>query len=100
MARPARAFTGPATSPGGGGTAQTKTRYLRGHQRSDALGKASFLTIFPGWYRGRTPHVHMKVHIGNDRVVHTGQVFFNEAMQRIVRAFEKRAHDLYGRAQA
>ena len=27
-------------------------------------------------------------------------VFFNEAMQRIVRAFEKRANELYGRSQA
>src|SRR5918996_6243753 len=29
------------------------TRFLRGHQRSNAAGKAEFLTIFPGWYRGR-----------------------------------------------
>jgi protocatechuate 3,4-dioxygenase beta subunit len=65
--------------PGGGG-AQTKTRYLRGHQRSNALGKASFLTVFPGWYPGRTPHIHLKVHIGQDRVVHTGQVFLSEAI--------------------
>jgi protocatechuate 3,4-dioxygenase beta subunit len=56
------------------------TRYLRGHQRSNALGKASFLTVFPGWYPGRTPHIHLKAHIGQDRVVHTGQVFFNEAI--------------------
>ena len=76
-------------SSGGGGFGgsgpQTKTRYLRGHQRSDASGKASFLTVFPGWYPGRTPHVHMKVHVGGaDRVVHTGQVFFNEAIQASV----------------
>jgi protocatechuate 3,4-dioxygenase beta subunit len=71
--------------PGGGSGPQTKTRYLRGHQRSDALGKASFLTVFPGWYRGRTPHIHMKVHVGAaDRVVHTGQVFFSEAIQASV----------------
>jgi protocatechuate 3,4-dioxygenase beta subunit len=70
---------------GGGSGPQTKTRYLRGHQRSNALGKAGFLTIFPGWYRGRTPHIHMKVHVGSaDRVVHTGQVFFNEAVQASV----------------
>jgi protocatechuate 3,4-dioxygenase beta subunit len=74
-----------AGGPGSGSGPQTKTRYLRGHQRSDALGKASFLTIFPGWYRGRTPHVHMKVHVGSaDRVVHTGQVFFDEAIEASV----------------
>lgn len=53
------------------------TRYLRGHQRANAAGKAEFLTIFPGWYRGRTPHIHMKVGVGSN-TVHTGQVFFNE----------------------
>ncbi len=58
----------------------TSTRYLRGHQRSNAAGVASFLTVFPGWYPGRTPHIHLKAHIGQDRVVHTGQVFFNEAI--------------------
>jgi protocatechuate 3,4-dioxygenase beta subunit len=65
---------------GGSDGAQSKTRYLRGHQRSNSLGQASFLTVFPGWYPGRTPHIHLKAHIGQDRVVHTGQVFFNEAI--------------------
>jgi protocatechuate 3,4-dioxygenase beta subunit len=71
------------TQPGGGGPGggsqepSSATRYLRGHQRTDADGEATFLTIFPGWYRGRTPHIHLKVHVGGE-VVHTGQVFFNE----------------------
>ena len=60
-----------------------KTRFLRGHQRSDAAGRAEFLTIFPGWYRGRTPHVHMKVYVGG-ATVHTGQIFFNEQITRQV----------------
>jgi protocatechuate 3,4-dioxygenase beta subunit len=59
------------------------TRYLRGHQIANAAGKAEFLTIFPGWYRGRTPHIHMKVYVGGD-AVHTGQVFLNEAITRAV----------------
>ncbi len=61
------------------------TRFLRGHQKADATGKAEFLTIFPGWYRGRTPHIHMKVAVGGN-VVHTGQVFFNEAITRKIYA--------------
>ena len=68
---------------GGGGQAATSTRYLRGHQRSDATGKAQFLTVFPGWYQGRTPHIHMKVHVGGS-VEHTGQVFFNERITAAV----------------
>lgn len=59
------------------------TRFLRGHQRSTAAGKAEFLTIFPGWYRGRTPHIHMKVNVGGS-TVHTGQVFFNERITAAV----------------
>jgi protocatechuate 3,4-dioxygenase beta subunit len=59
------------------------TRFLRGHQRSNALGKAEFLTVFPGWYPGRTPHVHMKVSVGGNEV-HTGQVFFNEKVTTTV----------------
>lgn len=51
--------------------------YLRGHQKTSASGVAKFLTIFPGWYRGRTPHIHLKVHVGGS-VVHTGQAFFDE----------------------
>jgi protocatechuate 3,4-dioxygenase beta subunit len=70
--------------PGGGGGPSSSTRYLRGHQRSNAAGVATFLTVFPGWYPGRTPHIHMKAHIGNDRVVHTGQLFFNEAITAAV----------------
>jgi protocatechuate 3,4-dioxygenase beta subunit len=75
---------GAAGGPGGGGGPQTSTRYLRGHQRSNAAGVATFLTVFPGWYPGRTPHIHMKAHIGQDRVVHTGQLFFNEAITAAV----------------
>jgi protocatechuate 3,4-dioxygenase beta subunit len=59
------------------GHGRSSTRYLRGHQKSDASGHARFLTVFPGWYSGRTPHIHLKVHVGGN-VVHTGQVFFNE----------------------
>jgi protocatechuate 3,4-dioxygenase beta subunit len=59
------------------------TRYLRGHQRSDAAGRVRFDTVFPGWYRGRTPHIHLKVHVGGD-AVHTTQLFMSERVTRAV----------------
>jgi protocatechuate 3,4-dioxygenase beta subunit len=59
------------------------TRFLRGHQKANASGRAEFLTIFPGWYPGRTPHIHMKVNVGGN-AVHTGQVFFNETITAAV----------------
>ncbi len=57
----------------------TNSTYLRGQQRSDRRGKLEFLTIYPGWYPGRTPHIHVKVHIGGD-TVHIGQLFFDESV--------------------
>jgi protocatechuate 3,4-dioxygenase beta subunit len=53
-------------------------RFLRGHQKADSHGGVVFDTIYPGWYRGRTPHIHLKVHVGGN-VVHTGQLFFRDA---------------------
>ena len=49
--------------------------FLRGVQRTDAGGVATFRTIYPGWYPGRAVHIHVKVHVGGD-VVHTGQLYF------------------------
>jgi len=74
---------GPSGGAGGQSGPATRTRYLRGHQRANASGKAEFLTVFPGWYQGRTPHIHMKVNVGGN-VVHTGQVFFSERITAAV----------------
>jgi protocatechuate 3,4-dioxygenase beta subunit len=56
---------------------------LRGAQRTDAAGLAQFDTIYPGWYQGRTPHIHVKVHAGGE-TVHTGQLYFRTATTREV----------------
>jgi protocatechuate 3,4-dioxygenase beta subunit len=52
--------------------------FLRGVQRTNAKGVATFQTIYPGWYPGRTVHIHVKVHVGGS-VVHTGQLYFRDA---------------------
>jgi protocatechuate 3,4-dioxygenase beta subunit len=36
-------------------------KFLRGYQITDEKGVARFLTIYPGWYPGRTVHIHFKV---------------------------------------
>jgi len=36
-------------------------KFLRGHQITDARGEVRFLTIYPGWYPGRTVHIHFKI---------------------------------------
>lgn len=53
--------------------------YLRGAQVTDASGIAYFTTIFPGWYVGRTVHVHVKVHIDKSTVL-TTQLYFDDAL--------------------
>ena len=54
-----------------GGSSASST-FLRGGQPTDRSGRASFRTIYPGWYQGRAPHIHVKVHVEGDEV-DTGQ---------------------------
>ena len=53
--------------------------FMRGIQRTDANGLAGFKTVYPGWYNGRTVHIHVKVHLGGN-VVHTGQLYFPDSV--------------------
>ena len=57
--------------------------FLRGIQKTDKNGLAVFTTIYPGWYPGRAVHIHVKVHVGGN-VVHTGQLFFPDALTKEV----------------
>jgi protocatechuate 3,4-dioxygenase beta subunit len=70
---------------GGGSGPTDKRTFLRGGQRSDASGAAVFKTIYPGWYRGRTVHIHVKVHLGGN-TVHTGQLYFPDQLTDTVYA--------------
>jgi protocatechuate 3,4-dioxygenase beta subunit len=63
---------------GFGAGAKSRT-FMRGIQRTDANGLARFRTVYPGWYQGRTVHIHVKVHLKGN-VVHTGQLFFSDAL--------------------
>ncbi|GHJ45970.1 protocatechuate dioxygenase [Catellatospora sp. TT07R-123] len=58
---------------------QDDQRYLRGAQVTNSDGIVQFTTVWPGWYRGRTVHVHAMVHVSNSRVL-TTQMMFDEAM--------------------
>jgi protocatechuate 3,4-dioxygenase beta subunit len=44
----------------------------------------SFTTIFPGWYTGRTTHIHLRIRTydasGNVAINSTTQVFFEDAI--------------------
>ena len=53
--------------------------FMRGIQRTTKTGLATFVTVYPGWYSGRTVHIHVQVSLGGN-VLHTGQLFFPEAL--------------------
>jgi protocatechuate 3,4-dioxygenase beta subunit len=63
-------------------TAETASRaaylpeetFLRGRQSTDGNGMVEFGTIYPGWYPGRTVHIHLMVHT-EGRVL-TSQLYF------------------------
>lgn len=84
-------------NPGGPGETPSMSHptdgltFLRGIQITDSDGSVDFSTIFPGFYMGRTNHIHLKVRVGGDKVrigsdrtyqaghtSHVGQVFFPE----------------------
>ncbi|HEY6533808.1 MAG TPA: hypothetical protein VIY72_15985 [Acidimicrobiales bacterium] len=48
--------------------------FLRGRQRADGAGMVEFRTIYPGWYPGRTVHIHLMVHTSG--YVLTSQLYF------------------------
>jgi protocatechuate 3,4-dioxygenase beta subunit len=36
-------------------------QFLRGYQVTGSDGRVQFTTIYPGWYEGRTVHIHFKI---------------------------------------
>jgi len=64
-------------------------KFLRGYQVTDANGAASFVTIYPGWYQGRTVHIHFKLRTdpGADQALEfTSQLYFDDELTDIVQA--------------
>ncbi|MFH9858077.1 intradiol ring-cleavage dioxygenase [Streptomyces sp. NPDC017202] len=68
--------------------------FLRGGVLTDARGVAAVTTVYPGWYRGRCVHIHVKVHTNvtvtsdghftGGQEIHTGQLFFKETVTTAV----------------
>ena len=52
--------------------------FARGTQVTNASGKATFTTIYPGWYPGRTMHIHFKIWRNGSEVL-TSQFFASDA---------------------
>lgn len=56
-----------------------ESKWFRGVQRSNADGVVYFFSCFPGWYPGRTTHVHVKIVRDNMDVLIT-QFCFGDAI--------------------
>ena len=67
----------------GGGADTVGQTFLRGTQVTDAAGVATFQTIYPGWYKGRTTHIHYKVFLDQTTAL-TSQLFFAESVNDTV----------------
>ncbi len=78
-------FVSASASANSGGSTSDDGTFLRGTQLTDASGKAAFATIYPGWYQGRTVHIHIKVHVSG-KVIHVGQLFFDDVFTDAVYA--------------
>ena len=57
--------------------------FLRGTQTTNATGDVEFMTIYPGWYRGRTTHIHFKVLL-DEKSMLTGQMYFPDALSEYI----------------
>ena len=78
-----------------------KLSFLRGIQLTGGDGSVGFRTVFPGFYMGRTNHIHFKVRIGGHasgksydagHTSYVGQIFFPEEATA-----EMMQHDPYRR---
>jgi protocatechuate 3,4-dioxygenase beta subunit len=64
-------------------------KFLRGYQITDPSGVASFVTIYPGWYLGRTVHMHVKIRSApatSPGFEFTSQLYFDDALTDQVHA--------------
>jgi len=54
-------------------------RFFRGVQTTDANGRVDFDTCFPGWYSGRTIHIHFTVRVGGTSYL-TSQLYWPDTL--------------------
>jgi protocatechuate 3,4-dioxygenase beta subunit len=61
-------------------------KFLRGYQITDSSGVAKFTTVYPGWYQGRSVHIHFKVRSKTDgrNLEFTSQLYFDDAFSDTV----------------
>lgn len=66
-----------------GGVDTTGQTFMRGTQFAGDDGIVEFQTVYPGWYAGRTTHMHFTVFLDEASVL-TGQIFFPDALSQFI----------------
>jgi len=56
----------------------TAVHFLRGRQTTDSNGQVGFTSIFPGWYQGRSTHIHVHVYDAAGKSLLVTQIAFPE----------------------
>lgn len=64
----------------------TSEHFLRGRQTTNASGTATFVSLYPGWYPGRAPHLHLEILSGSGSSLLTTQIGFPEDVSQAVYA--------------
>ncbi|MFC6647139.1 Ig-like domain repeat protein [Granulicella cerasi] len=75
-------YSGIKSSTNGNGADYTSQSWLRGYQLTDSTGKVTFNSVLPGWYTGRTTHIHIRFRStydsSSDGSTNTAQLFFDQ----------------------
>jgi protocatechuate 3,4-dioxygenase beta subunit len=57
--------------------------FMRGIQYADADGIVQFDVVYPGWYSGRTPHIHVRIGLDDEELLLT-QVYFPDELNAFI----------------
>ncbi|WP_224488765.1 dioxygenase family protein [Robertkochia flava] len=58
----------------------TAEHFLRGRQITDAMGRANFISIFPGFYPDRAPHIHVEIKDQHENSLLITQIAFPDTL--------------------
>jgi len=54
----------------------TTYHFMRGRQTTNSEGQVGFTSVFPGWYSGRAPHIHVHVYDATGKSLLVTQIAF------------------------
>ena len=74
----------------------TAVHFLRGRQTTDSNGLVTFTSIFPGWYSGRSTHIHVHIYNASGTSLLVTQIAFPEGSSSAVATVNGSGGTAYG----